>query len=175
MRAQSSAKLRSHYVRNIVLCLTLVVSIAACETSTDPFIGFGGGGGVTQTEAAGNWSFTLHPSTTPACASGSLADGQVLTVQLDVLSDGTVAPATSSWQNLPTSLVRPISAGSSVILSSGFTDLFLAASAGTSSEMELRGTMNSAGSFSGTVSDPNPGKFPVFGVCTYSTTGVKTG
>ena len=145
-------------MRNIALCLTLLVSISACETSTDPFIGFGGSGGLSQTEAAGNWSFTLHPSITPACASGSLADGQVLTVHLDVLSDGTVAPATSSWQNPPASAVRPINTGSSVTLSSGLTDLFLGGSAGSGTEMELRGTMNSAGSFSGTVSDPNPGK-----------------
>lgn len=161
-------------MRRIALCLTLIVSTSACETSTDPFIGFDGGGGLTQTQAAGNWSFTLHPSTTPGCAAGSLADGQVLTVHLDVLSDGTVAPATSFWQNPPTTAVRPISAGSSVILTTGFTDLFLAGSAGSGTEMELRGTMNTAGSFSGTVSDPNPGKFPVFAVCGYSATGVKT-
>jgi len=161
-------------VRNIVLCLTMVLFISACETSTDPFIGFGGGGGLAQADAAGNWSFTLHPSITPACASGSLLDGQLLTMHLDVLSDGTVAPATSSWQNPPTSSIRPINAGSSVTLSSGFTDLFLGGSAGSGTEMELRGTMNSAGSFSGTVSDPNPGKFPVFGACSYSATGVKT-
>lgn len=161
-------------MRNIVLCLALLVSISACETSTDPFIGFGGSGGLSQTEAAGNWSFTLHPSTSPACATGSLADGTVLTVHLDVLSDGTVAPATSSWQNPPPTVIRPISGGS-VTLSTGFADVFLAASAGSGSQMELRGTMNSAGSFSGTVLDPNPGTFPVFAVCTYSTTGVKTG
>ena len=160
-------------MRHIVLCLTLLASAAGCENSTDPFIGFGGGRGVSQADATGNWSFTLHPATTPACASGSLADGQLLTVHLDVLSDGTVASATSSWQNPPTTAVRPISAGSFVTLSSGFTDLFLAASTG--GEMELRGTMTSGGSFSGTVSDPNPGKFPVFGACTYTTTGTKTG
>ena len=123
-------------MRHIGLCLILLVSTSACETSTDPFIGFDGGAGLSQTQAAGNWSFTIHPSTTPACASGSLVDGTVLTVRLDVLSDGSVAPATSSWQNPP--------------------------------------TMNTAGSFSGTVSDPNPGKFPVFAVCSYSATGVKT-
>ena len=162
-------------MRSIALCLTLLVSVSACETSTDPFIGFGGGGGLAQTEVAGNWSFTLHPSTPPACASGSLADGQVLTMHLDVLSDGTVAPATSSWQNPPTTVFRPINAGSAVTLSSGFTDLFLGGSSGSGTEMELRGTMNSAGSFSGTVSDPNPGKFPVFGACSYSATGIKTG
>jgi hypothetical protein len=162
-------------VRHVGLCLILLVSTSGCETSTDPFIGFDGGAGLSQTQAAGNWSFTIHPSTTPACASGSLADGQVLTVHLDVLTDGTVAPATSFWQNPPTTVVRPISAGSVITLSSGFTDLFLAGSASSGTEMELRGTMNTAGSFSGTVSDPNPGKFPVFGVCSYSSTGVKTG
>ena len=162
-------------MRHIVLCLTLLVSVAGCENSTDPFIGFGGGGGLSQAEAAGNWSFTLHPSTTPACASGSLADGQVLTAHLDVLADGSVVPATSFWQNPPTTVVRPISAGGFITLSSGITDLFLAASTGSGSEMELRGTMRSGGSFSGTVSDPNPGRFPVFGACAYTTTGIKTG
>jgi hypothetical protein len=161
-------------VRNLVLCLTLLLSISACENSTSPFIGFTGGGAILQTEAAGNWSFTLHPSTNPPCASGSLADGQKLTVHLDVLSDGSVAPATSSWQNPPASAVRPISGGT-VTLSSGFADIFLAAATGSGSQMELRGTMNAAGSFSGTVLDPNPGTFPVFAVCSYSTTGVKTG
>ncbi len=163
-------------MRPIAVCLILFVSVAGCENSTDPFIGFGGGGGgLTQAEATGNWSFTLHPSITPPCASGSLADGQVLTVHIDVLSDGSVATATSFWQNPPTTVVRPISAGSSVTLSSGFTDLFLAASAGSPNEMELRGTMTSAGSFSGTVTDPNAGKFPVFGACGYSATGTRTG
>lgn len=162
-------------MRPIALCLTLLVFIAGCEQSTDPFIGFGGGGGVTQAEATGNWAFTLHPSITPACASGSLSDGQLLTVHLDVLSDGSVASATSSWLNPPTTLVRPISAGSFITLSSGFTDAFLAASTGSAQEMELRGTMTSGGSFSGTVTDPNPGRFPVFGACAYTTTGIKTG
>ena len=161
-------------MRRIALCLILLASTSACETSTDPFIGFNGGTGISQTEAAGNWSFTVHPSITPACPAGSLINGTTLIVHLDVLSDGSVASATSSWQNPPTTTVRPISAGSSVTLSTGFTDLFLAGSAGSGSEMEMRGTMNAAGSFSGTVSDPNPGRFPVFAVCTYSTTGVKT-
>ncbi len=163
-------------MRHIAVCLVLLISVAGCENSTDPFIGFGGGGGgLTQAEATGNWSFTLHPSITPPCASGSLADGQVLTVHIDLLSDGSVATATSFWQNPPTTVVRAISAGSSVTLSSGFTDLFLAASTGSPNEMELRGTMTSAGSFSGTVTDPNAGKFPVFGACAYSATGTKTG
>jgi hypothetical protein len=162
-------------VRHIALCLTLLVSTSACETSTDPFTGFNGGGGLSQTQAAGNWSFTLHPSTTPPCASGSLVDGTVVTVHLDVLSDGSVAVATSNWQNPPTTVLRPISAGSSVTLSTGFTDLFLTGSTTSGTEMELRGTMNTAGSFSGTLLDPNPGKFPVFAVCSYSATGVKTG
>jgi hypothetical protein len=152
----------------------VLVCVSACETSTDPFIGFNGGGGLSQTEVTGNWTFTLHPPTTPACPNGSLADGQLLTVHLDALSDGTVASATSSWQNPPTTLVRPITSGS-VALSTGSTRLFLGASTGSASEMELQGTMNSAGSFSGTVSDPNPGAFPVFAVCTYSATGVKIG
>jgi len=160
-------------VRPTVFCLTLLVSVTACENKTDPFIGFGGTGGVSQAEVAGNWSFTVRPTSALACTSGSLADGQVLTARLDVLSDGTLATATSTWQNPPTTLVRPLSGA--VNLGTGFTDLFMAASAGSFSEMELRGTMTSAGSFSGTVTDPAPGSFPVFGTCSYTTSGTKTG
>jgi hypothetical protein len=159
-------------VRSTVLCLTLVVSLTACETSTDDLIGIGGGGGITAGQAAGNWSFTVHPTSTLSCTSGSLADGQVLTASLDVLSDGTLS-ATSFWQNPPTTVVRPLTGA--VNLSSGFADLFMVASSGSTASMELRGTMTAAGSFSGTLTDPAPGSFAVFGACSYSTTGTKTG
>jgi hypothetical protein len=160
------------HVRPTLFCLSLVVAVAACETSTDPFIGFGGDGGLSQTQAAGNWSFTVHPAGPLACASGSLADGQVLTAHLDVLSDGTIAAATSNWQNPPTTVVRPLSG--TVNLANGSTRLILGASSGSSSEMELLGTMTAAGSFTGTLTDPRPGSFQVFSACTYTTTGNKT-
>ena len=159
-------------MRRIVLCLTLLVSVAACETSTDPFIGFGGTPGISQAQADGNWSFTVQQTSTLGCTSGSLANGQVLTATLDVLADGTLAPATSFWQNPPTTVVRPLTG--SIILTSGFTDLFMAAASGSSAAMELRGTMTSVGSFSGTLTDPAPGSFQVFGACSYTATGSKT-
>jgi hypothetical protein len=159
-------------VRSTIVCLTLLVSLAGCETSTDPFIGFGGDGAITATQAAGNWSFTVQRTTTP-CASGSLVNGQLLTAQLDVLADGTIATATSAWQNPPSNLVRPVSGA--VTLSTGFVSLIMAATTGSSSAMELRGTMTSAGAFSGTLTDPAPGFFPVFGGCSYTASGTKTG
>jgi len=159
-------------VRRIVLLLTLLVSVAACETSTDPFIGFGGTPGITQAQADGNWSFTVQQTSTLGCTTGSLANGQVLTATMDVLADGTLAASTSFWQNPPTTVVRPLSG--SIILTSGFTDLFMAAASGSSAAMELRGTMTSVGSFSGTLTDPAPGSFQVFGACSYTATGSKT-
>jgi len=159
-------------VRRIVLLLTLLVSVAACETSTDPFIGFGGTPGITQSQADGNWSFTVQQTSTLGCTSGSLANGQVLTATMDVLADGTLAASTSFWQNPPTTVVRPLSG--SITLISGFTDLFMSAASGSSAAMELRGTMTSVGSFSGTLTDPAPGSFQVFGACSYTATGSKT-
>jgi hypothetical protein len=159
-------------VRPILFCLTLLLSVAACETSTDPFIGFGGTPGISQAQATGNWSFTVQQTSTLGCTTGSLANGQVLTASLDVLADGTLATATSIWQNPPTTVVRPLSG--SINLSTGFTDLFMASSAGSSAAMELRGTMTSVGSFSGTLTDPAPGSFQVFGACSYTATGNKT-
>jgi hypothetical protein len=159
-------------VRSTIVCLALLVSLAACENSTDPFIGFGGEGAITATQAAGNWSFTVQRTTAP-CASGSLVNGQVLTAQLDVLADGTIATATSAWQNPPLTLVRPVSGA--ITLSTGFVSLIMAASTGSSDAMELRGTMTSAGAFTGTLTDPAPGFFPVFGGCSYTASGTKTG
>jgi len=159
-------------VRRIVLLLTLLVSVAACETSTDPFIGFGGTPGITQSQADGNWSFTVQQTSTLGCTSGSLANGQVLTATLDVLADGTLAASTSNWQNPPTTVVRPISGA--INLTTGLADFFMAAASGSSAAMELRGTMTSVGSFSGTLTDPAPGSFSVFGACSYTATGSKT-
>jgi hypothetical protein len=160
-------------VRSALLCLTLLVSLAACETSADSLIGIGGGGGLTAAQATGNWSFTVQRTSALACTSGSLANGQVLTAHLEVLSDGTLVTSTSFWQNPPTTLVRPLSG--SVALASGLTDLFMFASAGSTAAMELQGTMTAAGSFSGTLSDPAAGSFQVFGACSYTVAGTKTG
>lgn len=158
-------------MRPTLFCLTLLLSVAACESSTDPFIGLGGAPGITQAQATGNWSFTVQQTSTLGCTSGSLASGQVLTASLNVSADGTLA-ATSSWQNPPTTVVRPLSGV--ISLGTGITDLFMAASSGSSGVMELRGTMTSNGSFTGTLTDPAPGSFQVFGACSYTATGSKT-
>ena len=157
-------------MRSTILCLTLIVGVAACENSTDPFIGFGGSGGtITQAQATGNWSFTVHPQS--GCASGSLADNQVLTAHLDVAADGTVNSSTSFWQVSSPFVTGAVSGA--VDLPNGRPTLSLGASAGTA--MELTGIMTAAGTFSGTLGDPDPGFFFVFAVCTYTTTGTKTG
>jgi hypothetical protein len=154
-------------VRSIVLGLALIASVAACETSTDPFFGFGATG-VTAGQVSGNWAFTLHPAS--GCPTGSLPDGQALTAHLDVLADGTVTSGTSTWQ----AAGAAGSVSGSINLSSGVTTT-LALTATTGSAMELAGTFTSTGSFSGTVGDPRSGSFPVFSVCNYTTTATKTG
>ena len=162
-------------MRLIAISLILFVLAAACENSADKLIGIGGpsGGAVTQAQAAGDWSFTLRKTTTLPCSGGSLADGQVITAHLDVLSDGTVSASTSNWKNPPTTVVRPISG--SVRLSDGFTNLILNASSGSAAGMELRGTMTATSTFTGTLTDPAPGSSPMFSVggCEYTTSGTK--
>jgi hypothetical protein len=145
----------------------LLASVAACETTTDPFFGFGGTG-ATAGQVSGNWTFTLHPTT--GCASGSLADGQTMAAHLDVLTDGTVNGATSTWSAGTASG----SMSGSVNLNSGVTTPPLALTATTGSAMELAGTFGSSGSFSGTLVDPRAGSFPVFSSCNYTTTATKT-
>lgn len=160
-------------------CVILLGVVAACETSSDPLDGIGGTGGgsaVTQTQASGNWSISVRRTTTLACGGGSFADGQVITAHLDVLADGTLSPSSSTWISPSSTVVRPLSG--SVRLSDGVTDLFFSASAGNSgSAMELRGTVNSSGNMTGTLTDPAAGFTPVFSVggCEYVATGTRTG
>ena len=162
-------------MRPIVLCLTCLVLTTSCETSTDPFIGFGGSGGgiITQAEATGDWSFTLRKTTTLPCSGGSLADGQVLTAHLDVLADGSVNSTTSTWRNPSTNAVLP--ASGTVRLSDGHTDVHLSAGSGSGAGLELVGTITSAGTFTGTLNDPDSGLLPVFsaGGCEYTAPGTK--
>lgn len=158
-------------MRQILFCLGLILSVAACESTTDPFFGFGGTPGLTQAQASGNWSFTVQRTSTLGCTSGSLANGQVLTATLNVQTDGTLA-TTSLWQNPPTTIVRPLTGAMN--LSTGSTDLFMSASSGSSAAMELQGTMTSGGAFTGTLTDPAPGSFQVFGACSYTASGSKT-
>jgi hypothetical protein len=160
-------------VRRIVFCLSLLVLASACETTTDSIFGVpGGSGAVSQSQAAGNWVFTLQRTSTLAC-NGGLANGQLVTAHLDVGADGTVNTGTSTWQNPPTTLVRPISG--TIRFTDGFTDLFLSSSSGSASAMELRGTMSSSATFSGTLTDPAPGSSPIFGTsgCEYTASGTK--
>ena len=157
-------------MRSIAIVLSLVVLTAACEQSKDPFLfGIGGSGGLTQAQAAGNWSFVVTQSSL-ACASGSLANGQAIATNLDVLADGTLS--TSSFWQSPLSTAS-LSLSGSVTLGTGITDLFLTSTAGA--EMELRGTVTSTGTFTGTLTDPAAGFLPVFSACAYTVTGTKTG
>lgn len=157
-------------MRSIAIVLSLVVLTAGCEQSTDPFLfGLGGSGGLSQSQAAGNWSFVVTQSSL-ACASGSLANGQAIATNLDVLSDGTLS--TSSFWQSPLSTASLTLSGT-VTLGTGITDLFLSSSSGA--EMELRGTMTSTGTFTGTLTDPAAGFLPVFSACAYTATGTKTG
>jgi len=157
-------------VRSIAIVLSLVVLTAACEQSKDPFLfGIGGSGGLTQAQAAGNWSFVVTQSSL-ACASGSLATGQAIATNLDVLADGTLS--TSSFWQSPLSTAS-LSLSGSVTLGTGITDLFLTSTPGA--EMELRGTVTSTGTFTGTLTDPAAGFLPVFSACAYTVTGTKTG
>lgn len=162
-------------MRPIAIALTLVVLTTACETTTDPFIGIGGGAGgpVTQAQATGVWSFTVTKTSALTCAVGALADGSRLTMRLDVQADGTVNAAASSWQNPPTTVLFPLSG--SVTLSSGATDLFLSGGSGSLTGMELIGTITATGSFSGTLHDPGAGFTPMFSTagCVYSAPGTK--
>jgi len=157
-------------VRPTLFCLALLAT-AACENSTSTLIGLGGSGGgaVTQTEAAGNWSFTVRKTTTLPCTGGSLADGQVLAAHLNVLADGTLSAST--WQIPPSASANSVTG--TVRLTDGFTDLILSGS--TTTGMELRGTMSATSTFTGTLTDPAPGLSPMFSVggCEYSTSGTK--
>ena len=157
-------------MRSIAIVLSLVVLTAGCEQSTDPFLfGIGGSGGLTQAQATGNWSFVVTQSAL-ACAAGSLANGQAITTNLAVLTDGTLS--TSSFWQSPLSTASLTISGT-ITLGTGITDLFLSSSSGA--EMELRGTMTSTGTFTGTLTDPAAGFLPVFSACGYTTTGTKTG
>jgi len=102
----------------------------------------------------------------------ALFSGQTIATFIDVLSDGTLN-STSSWTNPLSSAVEPLDG--KVTLSNGLVDFFLSVNAST--VMELTGTMSSAGALSaGTLRDPFPGSFQVFGTdgCQYTVSGVKT-
>lgn len=161
-------------MKSFALSLTVFLLLAACENSADPLSGFlGGGGSLTQTQASGNWSFTLTKTTTLACT-GALAD-QVVTAHLDVQTDGTLIGTTSTWQNPLSTAAEPLTG--SVRLSDGFSDLiFRDPAVASNAAMEFRGTMTANGSLTGTLTDPAPGFSQVFGTdgCQYTVTGSKT-
>ena len=160
-------------IRTVALGVVVISVTAACESSTDPLFGFpgGGGGAVTQAQASGTWSLTLTKTTTLACTGGALADGSVIPVNLTVQSDGTAA-VTSTWRSVTSGALLPLSG--TVRFSDGVTDLIL--TSGGNTGMELRGTMTSTGTFSGTITDPAPGLSPVYGTggCEYNAPGLKS-
>ena len=164
-------------MKRILYMVTLTALVTGCEASTDPIDGVGGGppggGGITQAQATGDWAFTLDRTTT-TCPAGSLPDNQVIIANLDVISNGTLLGTTSGWSASPSTTVRGLDGGLS--FTTGFATLMLRGTAANTA-MELRGTFTSAGAFTGTLSDPAPGEFPVFssGACAYTAVGVKTG
>jgi len=168
-------------VRQKLLTAFLVASLVACETSTEASFGTGGGTlppalGLTAAQASGAWSFTLRRTSNGFdCPNGGLLEGQVLTTQMVVGSDG-VLSVNSLWQNPPSTLVRPLSG--QVRLPDGLTDiLFRAGGTNASAAMRLQGAMASTGTFTGTMTDPAPGFNPVFSIsgCFYNVTGTRTG
>ena len=159
-------------IRVVVSCLAVIAVAGACETSTDTLIGFpgGGGGADTQAEASGTWSLTLTQTTTLACTGGALANGSIIPVNLVVQSDGTAATS-STWRSATSGTLLPLSG--TVRFTDGFTDLILMSG---SSGMEMRGTITSNGTFSGTITDPAPGLTPVYGTggCEYNSPGTRS-
>lgn len=167
-------------MKRILRTVALAALVTGCEASTDPLGGVGGpgpgGGAITQAQASGDWSFTLRRTTTLSCTGGSLPDNQVIFAHLDVINNGTLTTATSTWRASPSATVRALAG--TLRFNDGFANLTLYASAtNTSSGMELRGTLTAAGSFTGTLTDPAPGLTPLFSGngCEYTATGVKTG
>ena len=160
-------------MKRLVLCLTAIVLLGACEVSANPLEAIlGGGGALTQAQATGNWSLTVQPTTTfPACTN-PLASSSLISTHLDVGTDG-VLTASSSWVDPIASAVRILSG--SVNLTNGATDLHFAGSS-TSAQMELVGTMTASGTLSATLRDPEPGFTQVFGTggCEYTVSGIRT-
>jgi hypothetical protein len=157
-------------IRAVVTCFAVISVAAACETSTDNLIGIPGGGGgtVTQADASGTWSLTLTQTTTLACSGGALANGSVIALNLNVQSDGTATTA-STWRSPSSGALLPVAG--TVRFADGITDLILSSGA---SAMELRGTLTSNGTFSGTITDPAAGFTPVYGTgCEYNAPGTK--
>jgi hypothetical protein len=162
-------------VKRIVYVAAVLGLLTACEASTDPIDGVGGngpgGGAITQAQATGDWSFVLDRQTA-TCPAGSLPDNQVILAHLDVFSNGTLTTVSSTWQAPPSGAVRTLDGG--ISFTSGVATLALRGTAANTA-MQLSGTFTAGGNFSGTVSDPRAGSFPVFssGSCSYSATGVK--
>jgi hypothetical protein len=166
-------------VKRILFIAAMAALVTACEGTTDPLGGVGGGGpgggAVTQAQASGDWTLTLRRTTTLSCAAGSLPDNQVIFAHLDVFSNGALSTATSTWLASPSTVIRALAG--TLTFSSGFANLTLFASAtNTSSGMELRGTLTATGTLTGTLTDPAPGLTPLFSTsgCEYTVTGSKT-
>ncbi|MDQ6769019.1 MAG: hypothetical protein M3Z54_03420 [Gemmatimonadota bacterium] len=164
-------------MKRSVCWVTMLVLCAGCETSANPLDGIlGGGSTLTAAQATGNWSFTVQQTLTLPCSNTPLANGTLITSHLDVLSDGSLGPTTSFWQDPIAGGSRPLSGF--VLLIDGTIDLHLAApTVRSNAQMELQGRITAAGALTGTLSDPEPGFFQVFGSggCQYTVTGSKTG
>jgi hypothetical protein len=161
------------HLRSLVSCLALIAVASGCESSTDPFIGIGGGGGgsLTADQASGDWSLTLTRNSSLPCA-GALASGSVIPAHISVSNDGTLTNL-STWRN-PVSGAIQTSLSGNVNLTTGALNLTFGTATGA---MELiPGTMTAAGTITGaTVTDPAPGFGQAFGTngCQYTATGTK--
>ena len=161
------------HLRSVILSVAVLGATAACETSTDPILGVGGGGGVlTADQATGDWTLNLTKTGALPCT-GALAN-QAITMHLSVLADGSVTNL-SSWRNPVSGAVQTL--GGTVNLTNGALDLVFGSSVGAAMEL-FPGTMSSSGTIVGaTITDPAPGSSQVFGSdgCKYTATGSKTG
>ena len=162
------------HLRPLILSFAILAATAGCETSTDPIIGEGGGGGaLTTANVNGDWSFTVQRTSAFACTSG-LASGSVISARIEVLANGQLTTP-SNWQNPNTGGIQPLSG--TVNMATGAIDLVFGSAVNTAMEL-FPGTLNANGTITGgTLTDPAAGFSQVFGTggCQYTATASKTG
>jgi len=162
------------YLRPFILSIAILAATAGCETSTDPIIGEGGGGGaLTTANVNGTWSFTLQRTSAFACTS-ALASGSVISARIEVLANGQLTTP-SNWTNPNTGGIQTLSG--TVNMTTGALDLIFGAAVNTAMEL-FPGTMNASGTITGaTITDPAAGFSQVYGTggCQYTATASKTG
>jgi len=161
------------HLRPLILSIAILAAAAGCETSTDPIIGEGGGGGaLTTADVNGNWTLTLQRTSAFACT-GGLASGSTISARIEVLANGQLTTP-SNWQNPSTGGIQTLSG--TVNMATGALDLVFGAAVSTAMEL-FPGTLNASGTITGgTMTDPAAGFSQVYGSggCQYTVTGSKT-